>query len=120
MISTRHSIVFHFSETFCKDAGITIDEANAAIANMRAIDNIKEVFQLLFEQLEASVSFDVFYNVMQARNLAIQQQVLAMILTLTGGKIPECMTPGINVVCHLLFIQDLDLTNGWAMDINGN
>ncbi len=31
--------------------------------------------QMLFEQIEASVSFDVFYKVMEARNLQIQQQV---------------------------------------------
>ena len=33
-------------ETFCKDAGITLDEVQEAIANMSAIDAIKEVFQV--------------------------------------------------------------------------
>ena len=33
-------------ETFSKDAGITLDEVQAAIANMKRIDAIKEVFQV--------------------------------------------------------------------------
>ena len=49
--------------------------------SQRNVNNVSKqfhVFQMMFEQIEASVSFDVFYKVMEARNLQIQQQVRSL------------------------------------------
>ena len=52
--------------------------------SQRNVNNVSKqfhVFQMMFEQIEASVSFDVFYKVMEARNLQIQQQVRSLSTT---------------------------------------
>ena len=54
---------------------------------------------MLFEQIEASVSFDVFYKVMEARNLQIQQQV--KLLSTTTKSISPQLTD--NLVTMVIF-----------------
>ena len=49
--------------------------------------------QALFDQVLAANDFHIFCQLMIKRNIMIQEQVLAMIITATGG-LPESLTSG--------------------------
>ncbi|XP_022332498.2 uncharacterized protein LOC111130096 isoform X1 [Crassostrea virginica] len=77
-------------DAFMKDTGISHDQIIKALHDMNRKQDIKEMFQSLFEQFFAAEDYGIFVRLMVQKNIELQQQALAMIMQMQGG-LPESL-----------------------------
>ncbi|CAH1791848.1 unnamed protein product [Owenia fusiformis] len=72
-------------EGFREDAKLTHEQIISALSEMNKKDDLRVMFQYIFEEVLASESFDIFSRLMVQRNIELQQQALILVIQCTGG-----------------------------------
>ncbi|KAK3780668.1 hypothetical protein RRG08_028116 [Elysia crispata] len=78
-------------EGFRTDTGLTHDQIIKAMKDLNNKSDLKEIFQVLFEQVLATEDYAIFVRIMAQKNLELQQQALMLISQMMGGSLPESL-----------------------------
>lgn len=87
------AVIQKLLDAFMKDTGISHDQIISALNDMNKKQDIKEMFQSLFEQFFAAEDYGIFVRLMIQKNIELQQQALAMIMQMQGA-LPESLKDG--------------------------
>lgn len=87
------AVIQKLLDAFMKDTGISHDQIITALNDMNKKQDIKEMFQSLFEQFFAAEDYGIFVRLMVQKNIELQQQALAMIMQMQGA-LPESLKDG--------------------------
>ncbi|XP_033734429.1 cilia- and flagella-associated protein 36-like [Pecten maximus] len=80
-----NKLVEKLLEGFIRDSKLTHDELIKALADMNARPDLREIFQVLFEQILCTDQFDLFVQLMNQKNIELQQQALLLIMKRQGS-----------------------------------
>ncbi|XP_069116099.1 cilia- and flagella-associated protein 36-like [Argopecten irradians] len=80
-----NKLVEKLLEGFIRDSKLTHDELIKALADMNAKPDLREIFQVLFEQILCTDQFDLFVQLMNQKNIELQQQALLLIMKRQGS-----------------------------------
>ncbi|KAL3874662.1 hypothetical protein ACJMK2_037644 [Sinanodonta woodiana] len=72
-------------EGFLNDTGLTHKEVIKALTDMNSRNDLRELFQELFEQVLAMDDYVIFVHLMTQKNIELQQQALLLMLKITGS-----------------------------------
>ncbi|GFN82346.1 hypothetical protein PoB_000885200 [Plakobranchus ocellatus] len=75
-------------EGFRTDTGLTHDQIIKAMKDLNSKSDLRDIFQVLFEQVLATVDYPIFVRIMAQKNLELQQQALMLISQMMGGSLP--------------------------------
>ncbi|CAL1528405.1 unnamed protein product [Lymnaea stagnalis] len=78
-------------EGFRTDTGLSHDQIIQAMKELSSKPDLRDVFQVLFEQVLATVDYRIFVRIMAQKNLELQQQALLLISQMLGGSLPESL-----------------------------
>ncbi|XP_005098604.1 cilia- and flagella-associated protein 36 [Aplysia californica] len=78
-------------EGFRTDTGLTHDQIIKAMKDLNSKPDLRDIFQVLFEQVLATEDFPVFVRIMAQKNLELQQQALMLISQMMDGSLPESL-----------------------------
>ncbi|XP_064602412.1 cilia- and flagella-associated protein 36-like [Liolophura sinensis] len=80
-------------EGFMKDTELTYEQILKALQDLRVQEDLKDIFQVIFEQVLSMEDFGIFVRLMTQKNIELQQQALLLIIHRIGS-VPEIMQPG--------------------------
>ncbi|KAH9489515.1 hypothetical protein Btru_037376 [Bulinus truncatus] len=77
-------------EGFRADTGLTHEQIIQAMKTLNSTPDL-DVFQILFEQVLATVDYPIFVRIMAQKNLELQHQALLLISQMLGGSLPDSL-----------------------------
>ncbi|GFR66891.1 cilia- and flagella-associated protein 36-like [Elysia marginata] len=78
-------------EGFRTDTGLSHDQIIKAMKDLNSKSDLRDIFQVLFEQVLATEDYAIFVRIMAQKNLELQQQALMLISQMMGGSLPESL-----------------------------
>ncbi|CAG2257497.1 cilia- and flagella-associated protein 36-like [Mytilus galloprovincialis] len=89
--TSYHDLINTLLDGFRKDSKLSHEDIINAFKEMNAKDDLKEIFQVIFEMVLAMDDFSMFVRIMTLKNIELQEQVLRM-MAKTTGSIPDSFT----------------------------
>ncbi|CAG5130675.1 unnamed protein product [Candidula unifasciata] len=84
-------------EGFRADTGLTHDQIIQAMKDLNSKPDLRDLFQVLLEQVLATEDYPVFVQIMAQKNLELQHQALLLISQMMGGVLPESLIKEVSV-----------------------
>ncbi|XP_059161888.1 cilia- and flagella-associated protein 36-like [Physella acuta] len=78
-------------EGFRTDTGLSHEQIIEAMKTIISKPELRDVFQVLYDQVAATLDYQLFVRIMTQKNMDLQQQALLLISQMLGGNLPESL-----------------------------